>query len=458
MDQDRTENFASPLDEVLEGIPQEDPPEGLARRCLDGLDEAAAKQRPAHPRWYAPLRNVVAVAAGLLLIVGTANLITNTGGVREQARQTSALSAAKPLSDAVAEGRAAEMPGEPMAETHVQAEAESMATGMPAQPGPAAREPMPAPAAPRGAGAQFGDELAMMPEPGPPPAEEAEEAVAHVIDAAAAPVAAAAAYGVEAEREPAMRAFTTSLPPSEQAQPRAGGLVSPPVVTHATQPRTPDVEDPWRDFSGDRQVISTKDMELEVSDVERAYDEARAIVEKHGGFVASDRIAIDDSERDVAHLTIRLPVGSFESAITDLRQLGDVVRLVGESVDVTQEYYAEGAEVREMADREQWLVDRYEAETNAQKKRELKRQLDALREEMRREKEILTSLAEQTHWPVLELVLSESTGPGDFASRMFGGSLSALAWVGATAIIWVPIVVLLTLFWRRIVPSAPRSE
>ncbi len=111
-----------------------------------------------------------------------------------------------------------------------------------------------------------------------------------------------------------------------------------------------------------------------------------------------------------------------------------------------------------MADREQWLVDRYEAETNAQKKRELKRQLDALREEMRREKEILTSLAEQTHWPVLELVLSESTGPGGFFSRTLGGSLTALAWVGATAVIWVPIVVLLTLFWRRIVPGAPRSE
>jgi len=444
MDQDRTENFASPLDEVLEGIPQEDPPEGLEQRCLNALDAAAGEQGPAPPRWYAPLRNVVAVAAGLLLIVGTANLFQAGRMARERARAATSLSDEKQFD-------VAEVPEEPPAEVMT-------------EPAPliAAPEPMPSPPqAPAGTRYEMPRTSGAARSLGRPPimAEEAEEAVAQPIDAMAAPVAGAVRYGVEAEHEPAMGDFTTSLPPPAQAQPDVSGAPSvAPIRGISRRPRTPEVEEPWRDFSGDRQVISTKDMELEVRDVERAYDEARAIVEKHGGFVASDRITIDESERDVAHLTIRLPVGSFESAITDLRQLGDVVRLVGESVDVTQEYYAEGAEVREMADREQWLVDRYEAETNAQKKRELKRRLDQLREEMRREKEILTSLAEQTHWPVLELVLSERTGPGDFASRMFGGSLSALAWVGATAIIWMPIVVLLTLFWRRIVPGAPRSE
>ncbi len=77
---------------------------------------------------------------------------------------------------------------------------------------------------------------------------------------------------------------------------------------------------------------------------------------------------------------------------------------------------------------------------------------------MKQEKEILTQLAEQTHWPVLELALMEASGPGEFLSRTFAGSLKALAWVGATAIIWVPLVVLLTLFWRRLVPPAPRDH
>ena len=122
---------------------------------------------------------------------------------------------------------------------------------------------------------------------------------------------------------------------------------------------------------------------------------------------------------------------------------------------MTEQYYEGGAQIREKADREQRLVEQIEAEGNAQRQRQLQAQLDQLRREMEREKAILSRLAEQTHWPVLELTLTEATGPGEFLSRTLRGSLSALAWVGATAIIWVPLVVLLTLFWRRLTPARP---
>ncbi|MGD9496660.1 MAG: DUF4349 domain-containing protein [Armatimonadota bacterium] len=427
MEQDRPDSFASPLDEVLKNLPHEDPPADLQQRCLDALDEAAGQTRVAHPRWWAPVRNVVAVAAGLLLIVGTANLFQAGRMAQGRARMTSALSDEKQLEVAAPADRvAAEMPGEPQA--------------APRAPAP---EPLPAPAAPAArdeaarrvqlAGDELGRERRSLPD------EYAEQAEGDMVMAQAAP----AEQRVEDE---------AALGMMDVVAPRT------PAVSAGTERRTPTVEDPWRDLSGERQVITQKEMEIEVAEVERAYDEARSIVEKHGGFVASDRVTISEDQADSAHLTIRLPVASFESAITDLRQLGKVVRLVGQSVDVTEDYYTEGAQVREMADREQWLIDRLEnARTEAQR-RQLRQQINALREEMRREKEILTNLAEQTHWPVLELVLTESTGPGGFFARMLSGSLTALAWVGATAIIWVPIVVLLTLFWRRIVPASPSSE
>lgn len=383
MEQDRTDSFASPLDEVLDNIPQEDPPEDLEQRCREALDAEAAATRPAHPRWYAPVRNVIAVAASLLLIVGTVNLLTTMGGPREQASR---------LPEAASRASAPEMEGA-------------------LEPAGVARRTESAPA--RDAVSAAGREF-----------REGEIAQAEHVD--------------------------------ERPTPMGSVVMGTPTVP--VQRRAPTVEDPWRDFSGERQVITQKQMEIEVADVERAYDEARAIVEKHGGFVASDRVSIAEGQRDTAHLTIRLPAGSFESAITDLRQLGEVVRLVGESADVTEEYYMRGAETREMADREQWLIDRLEnARTEAQR-RQLRQQLAALRAEMKQEKELLTNLAEQTHWPVLELVLNENTGPGGFFARMLSESLTALAWVGATAVIWVPIVVLLTLFWRRRVPAAPRSE
>ena len=174
------------------------------------------------------------------------------------------------------------------------------------------------------------------------------------------------------------------------------------------------------------------------------------IVEKHGGFVASDEISIDAHALDTAVLTIRLPKDGFEAAIAELRQLGTVIKLVGESQDVTQEYFGRGAQIRSRADREQMLVEKYEKETNPRKKRQLKDEIEQLRREMRREKEILTKLAEETHWPALQLRLKERGGPAGFLSEMLERSGRALAWVGATAIIWVPLVVLLTLFWGRL--------
>ncbi|MGC9320484.1 MAG: DUF4349 domain-containing protein [Armatimonadota bacterium] len=453
MRQNGTESFESPLDEVLESIPQEDPPGDLQQRCMDALEQAAAEQRPSHPRWYAPLRNVVAVAAGLLLIIGTANLYQSyvTG-----ARSADSLSGVRQIeAEAVErESAAAEMAERPASEP----QGARMGVDYSGQPGqrPAPGEYHVVRGVSEERQEEAAPEMAMMPKEAAPetslalPHAEREQVGSTMAGVRAHRVA--TAYEEEEEEAPPVDAVS--------ADGELGDIVLPhaprrPVA--ADQPRTPEVEDPWRDFSGRRQVISTKEMDVEVRDVEDAYDRARAIVDKHGGFVASDRVQISEDEPDVAHLTIRLPVDQFESAITDLRQLGEVVRLVGESLDVTQQYYEEGAEIRGMADREQWLVDRYERETNAHKKRQLKQQIDQLRRELKQEKEILTRLAEQTHWPVLELQLLQSTGPGDFASRMLEGSLSTLAWVGATAIIWVPVVVLLTLFWRRIVPARPED-
>lgn len=400
MEQDRTESFASPLDEVLENIPQEDPPQDLQQRCLDALGTPAAHS-PDHPNWWLPVRNVIAVAAALLLVVGAVNVVGPLGGAREKARMGS---------DAVL------------------------------------TEAPPPPSGPSGPGGMMAEEAA------PPPGQEAA-AEGIYVDPAPPPAmdGLAARDEVSAVPEAARSGRTLRIPTRRDAGDVIAGAER---QTAYGTPQAPEVEDPWRDFTGDRQVVTTKELDLEVGDVEAAYDDVRSIVTKHGGFVAGDRVQIAEDRPDEAHLTIRLPVGSFESAITDLRQLGEVTRLVGQSVDVTEQYYEEGAQIRERADREQWLIERIEnAQTEAQK-RQLRQQLEQLRREMKQEKEILGRLAEQTHWPVLELTLTEASGPGDFFSRTLDGSLVALTWVGATAIVWVPLVVLLTLFWRRLTPRS----
>ncbi|MFO8081991.1 MAG: DUF4349 domain-containing protein [Armatimonadota bacterium] len=391
MKQDRTESFESPLDEVLENIPQEDPPEDLEQRCLDALGGSAG-EAPSHPSWWLPVRNVIAVAAGLVLVVGSISLI---GPGLMPAEEM------PPPDDAVA----VEQP-QMMAEE----------------------------AAPAGPDMRLSQQRNQL----TPGADDGERARRTAYDGDAEPRA-MTSYNTRIEAPPAPRGD-------------AADVVAEPRAMPAEVPQAPEVEDPWRDFSGVRQVVTTKQLDVEVGDVEEAYDDVRSIVSKHGGFIATDRLQIAEDRPDEAHLTIRVPVGNFESAITDLRQLGEVTRLVGESVDVTERYYEEGAEIREKADREQWLMDRLENADTERERQQLKQQIEQLRREMGQEKEILGRLAEQTHWPVLELTLTEASSPGEFLSRTLGGSLNVLAWVGATAIIWVPLVILLTLFWRRLTP------
>jgi len=440
MGKDRTENFESPLDEVFEELPQENPPANLQQRCLAALDEIDAERGSLSvPRWYAPLRNVVATAAVLVLAVGLFTLLPLFMSAKKAARSTSCLSNQGQLRVA------AQPPSQPVPKVEA---GPRMAPGMPGAP------PTPP--------AEDVDELRSITAriaPSPPPGREPTVNTEPLSGKLRFQGEREMFVSEEAEAEEEWVEGGDAFGFDDGHAKWAGRPADSTIVTHAARqqpalapqpPQAPEVEEPWRDLSGEREVVVDKELELEVKDVEKSYDEARLIVEKHGGFVASDEISIDAHALDTAVLTIRLPKDGFEAAITELRELGRVIKLVGESQDVTREYFTQGAGIRSRADREQMLVEKYEKETNSRKKRQLKAEIEQLRREMRREKEILTKLAEETHWPTLQLTLRERGGPVGFLSEMLERSGGALAWVGATAIIWVPLVVLLTLFWGRL--------
>ncbi len=441
MDKDRTENFESPLDQVFDDLPQENPPTDLQQRCVNALDEIDAERGIwSAPQWFLSLRNVIATAAVLVLAVGLFTLLPLFMSAKKAASPTASLSSERQLRVA------AQPPLGPPAEA-----------GDELRPITARIAPSPRPAedviarleAPRGdATDAWGDDRLGL---------ERQRLSVDQMEAAEERAAVGSRFQYKVGRELAGTApesgtgidYFYARTPAE-GQPPSVIVTRGSVQQAPSEARAPQVEEPWRDLSGERQVVVDKELELEVKDVEKSYDEARLIVEKHGGFVASDEISIDAHALDTAVLTIRLPKDGFEAAITELRELGRVLKLVGESQDVTREYFSQGAQIRSRADREQMLVEKYEKETNPRKKSQLKAEIEQLRREMRREKEILTKLAEETHWPALQLTLKERGGPAGFLSEMLERSGHALAWVGATAIIWVPLVVLLTLFWGRL--------
>ena len=400
MNQGPPDKFDSPLDEVLESLPQEEPPADLRDRCAAAVEEAAkARQAQARPSWET-WRTVVAAAAALVFMIGIANLMLSE---RENERYTQCLAPGPSL------GLEPAKVEEPMAAGQRVAEA-----GPPppeAPPPPAAAEvegPMPAaPPPPPKPGAAGG--------PGAPPAYPREH------------------------REKIRRMGGPVV--VSPAEPEAAGSYS---SYNGLEPTKP-----WRDTSGERQKVTRKEMEVEVDKVEEAYDRAASIINKADGYVANEEVEVREKGQSRAHLSARVPVDRLDGVIAQLRELGKVVKLVGESEDVTKRYRGEGSNIRGLGAREDDLVAQYEKETNRYRKRELYQQIMALRAENGGRKQNLNDLSEQTHLADLELTLTEKAGPGRFLWHTFKNAGEVGAWLGATAIFWVPILVVVLLFWRR---------
>ena len=211
---------------------------------------------------------------------------------------------------------------------------------------------------------------------------------------------------------------------------------------------------PWRDDSGQRQKITRRELELAVEDVEEAYDRSASIIEKAAGYVDTEEIRIDEeSKKKQAIVSARVPVDRLDDVVDSLRELGEVVRLVGESEDRTKEYYGQGSNIRELGARECELVDKYLKEKNRSRKRELYRQIMALREQNKQRKDTLQDLSEQTHFAYLELTLVQKFGPRAFLNDTAERMVLIASWVGATAMFWAPIVLIALVIWRRRVPA-----
>ncbi len=112
MGKDRTENFESPLDEVLHDLPQENPPRDLRQRCVNALDQIDAEQgRSPAPQWFLSLRNVIATAAVLVLAVGLFTLLPLFIRLKQATPMASRLSSEKLVE--TAPGRALAPPSQP---------------------------------------------------------------------------------------------------------------------------------------------------------------------------------------------------------------------------------------------------------------------------------------------------------------------------------------------------------
>ena len=86
-----------------------------------------------------------------------------------------------------------------------------------------------------------------------------------------------------------------------------------------------------------RMVISTADLDMEVSDIQKTNDKITDIVAKMGGFITESGINRYDG-RETASLTARVPAENYRSALDQIGKLGKVTSKTEKGEDVTEEY------------------------------------------------------------------------------------------------------------------------
>ncbi|HOS95039.1 MAG TPA: DUF4349 domain-containing protein, partial [Armatimonadota bacterium] len=216
--------------------------------------------------------------------------------------------------------------------------------------------------------------------------------------------------------------------------------------------REPSLQDqpmPWYDTSGGRQQELTRTLEVEVRKVEEAHDRAVSLVEKSGGFVLSQDLRVEEGEPGVSRITARVPLDRIDGVVAQLRDMGKTLKLVGESEDRTREYYGRGGGIRQSGASEDELVRQYEKATDPEQKRQLKAQIDALRQMTDAQKEQLLQMEERVRFALLDLTLLEERGPMRFLGRVGENALKLLSWVLVSSVIWVPALVVVWVVRRR---------
>lgn len=229
----------------------------------------------------------------------------------------------------------------------------------------------------------------------------------------------------------------------------------------------------------DRKIIQTADVNLTVSDFNKAEQELNQIVALHKCYYADSEIVGRSGSKRQGRWKIRVPVGQYSQVVEAVKKLGDLERYSSDAKDVTEEYYdlqnriqnkeSELAAVRKLFDKGSGKIEDILA-----LQRELSRAQGEL-EQLKGRHKLLDNLTELT---TLNVAMQERdaftpTEPktfGEIIAQTWDRSTSALVTTGKTAILiavalapWLPVFAALALaYWlgprRWLAQPSPRQS
>lgn len=208
-------------------------------------------------------------------------------------------------------------------------------------------------------------------------------------------------------------------------------------------------------------LIRSSDLEIKVNNAFEAHDSFQRTVRDWDGFVLNANVStVEKTTR--ATLQVRVPEGRFEEALLALRKMGQVLRENSTGEDVTAQVIDSRTRVEILADEESNLVKRLAAAKSEQQRSVIRYELTRIRIELQSWKAQAKALDEQTKYSTLNVSFvsdGSSVSGGRFgetwsnATGALGGVGTGLGqmliYVGVFSPIWLPLVLIGWLVYRR---------
>lgn len=225
----------------------------------------------------------------------------------------------------------------------------------------------------------------------------------------------------------------------------------------------------------DRKIAQTASLQLQVDEVGAGFEEVGRIATAAGGFVSSSSFSYQ-GERQVASVTVRVPVERYQSVLADLRGLG--VRVDSENSeaqDVTEEYTDLSSRLRNLEATETQLLTLLGQADTVNDILTVQDRLNQVRYEIEQVKGRIQMLENMTSLATVTVHLRPATGDANTfnqsgtgidlraeVSEAWNASLEFLGGIAAGVISvvvfawWVPLVALpLYLILRAIARNRP---
>lgn len=217
----------------------------------------------------------------------------------------------------------------------------------------------------------------------------------------------------------------------------------------------------------ERNIVWRGELVLRVVSVEKARDEVASLVRSWRGYIKSSSLGDSTSQTPRAELIIRVPVGSFEEAMSRLEQLGERVSGRSDSEDVTEQIVDIEARLRTMKAQEETYRQLLGQAKTVGQVIEVQDRLSALRADIESLEARSAKLKELSSLSTIHLTLiqrpssersSQSAGwASDAWANAVNGVAAALRALAVAAIfafvwipVWLPCGILLIALYRRV--------